>query len=247
VTWSIEPSAIGRLLIPPAIPSGFGLFYTSVDFSGRLGAGPAEQVIAAMRERFGVGQRLASCHQVHEARVVRAREEGALWEECSDCDALFTDAGGIALGIKVADCLPVTAIDPTHRVIVNIHSGWRGTAAGIVSKTLDELEAQTSFDASGSLAWLGPAIRSCCFEVGEEVVGQLKATYGKIDRFVDRTRGPRPFVDTVGLTRESLLEGGFHPDSIHDSGLCTRCEGSIFHSWRRDRERSGRNLAVVAS
>ena len=32
---------------------------------------------------------------------------------------------------------------------------------------------------------------------------------------------------------------------VHDSGLCTRCDGSSFHSYRRDGKRGGRNLAVL--
>ena len=32
---------------------------------------------------------------------------------------------------------------------------------------------------------------------------------------------------------------------VHDSGLCTRCDGSIFHSYRREGKRGGRNLAVL--
>jgi copper oxidase (laccase) domain-containing protein len=43
-----------------------------------------------------------------------------------------------------------------------------------------------------------------------------------------------------------LTERGIAPQNIHDSGLCTRCDGSIFHSYRRDAGRGGRNLAVAA-
>ena len=45
---------------------------------------------------------------------------------------------------------------------------------------------------------------------------------------------------------EKLQRRGMAADRIHDSAFCTRCDGSIFHSYRRQGPRGGRNLAVVA-
>ncbi|HEY8130889.1 MAG TPA: laccase domain-containing protein, partial [Thermoanaerobaculia bacterium] len=87
--------------------------------------------------------------------------------------------------------------------------------------------------------FLGPSIRVCCFEVGEEVAAEFDA------RFIDRTLGPKSHVDIAALTIGVLRERGFAEERIVDPGLCTRCVGSIFHSYRRDK-RSGRNLAIVA-
>ena len=61
-----------------------------------------------------------------------------------------------------------------------------------------------------------------------------------------RKRGIGTQVVHAKLTREVLESAGVRADSIHDSGLCTRCDGSIFHSYRRDGRSAGRNLAVVA-
>ena len=210
-------------MTPPGVPEGFTLFYTTLDFDGRIDDRLREVLRPA---------RLSSCHQVHGARVCRAPVDE------SECDALWSDAPDSALAIKIADCLPVSIIDPAHGVIANIHSGWRGTLAGITAATLDA----APLDPSSSLAFLGPAIRVCCFEVGEEVAGQFDA------RFVDRTRGPKPHVDIPAFTADVLLRRGFHAGAIVDLGLCTRCSSAPhprFHSYRRDK-RSGRNLAIVA-
>jgi copper oxidase (laccase) domain-containing protein len=130
-------------------------------------------------------------------------------------------------------------IDPVHSVIANIHSGWRGAAQGITSKTLDIVMAETPFDAAASRTWLGPSIRVCCFEVGEEVASQFD------ERYVDRSY-PKPHLDIPAFTKNILRAGGFADDAIIDTELCTRCDGSIFHSFRRDPKSGGRNLAVVA-
>ena len=138
-----------------------------------------------------------------------------------------------ALAIKVADCLPVTLIDPTHQVIANIHSGWRGAVQRITAATLDS----APLDPASTFAYLGPSIRACCFEVGEEVASQFD------ERFVDRSR-TKPHVDLVAFTTDILRSRGI--TRIYDSETCTRCEDSIFHSYRRDAGSGGRNLVVVA-
>jgi YfiH family protein len=230
----VEESSVGRIVVPEVLPRGFGLFYTTRDLHGRLDKEVGERLASVLRERFGIDAVLATCVQVHGAAVTRAT--GApRWRECDTCDALWADEKGIALGVKVADCLPVSLVDPAKGVIANIHSGWRGAVQRIVTATLD----QVPIDRRGSFVYLGPSIRACCFEVGDEVATQFDG------RFVDRSR-PRAHVDLVAYTVDVLLNEGFSRERIFDSGLCTRCNNSIFHSYRRDRTGGGRNLAIVA-
>lgn len=242
MSWAIEQTEAGRVVVPPSLPDGFALFYTTIDFDGRLDQGAAARLMRVTYDLFGVEATLSTCVQVHGKGVVRATG-GAIWRECDSCDALFSSALGTALGIKIADCLPVTIADMKHGVIANVHSGWRGAAQRIVAETLDVIERQTEFDAGVAQAWLGPTIRACCFEVGDEVVDQLRASYADTETFVDRSRA-KPHVDVAGLTTALLVQRGFAPENVHDSGLCTRCDGSIFHSYRR--RQGGRNLAIAA-
>jgi len=244
VESSVEHTSIGRIVVPPNVPRGFRLFYTTIDFDGRLD----DRI-----RNFVKPAALSSCHQVHGANVCKAPVNE------SECDALWTDQKNTALAIKVADCLPVSIIDPQSSVIANIHSGWRGAVQNIVAKTLSAIR----FEPSESFAFLGPSIRVCCFEVGEEVAAQFE------DRFVDRSLGAKPHVDIAAFTTSVLRDRGVR--TIVDTGLCTRCGDGVsrlrgyevsrsstprprnpetsqplFHSYRRDRK-SGRNLAIVAS
>ncbi len=236
--WQIRASSLGRILVPPDVPPGFGVFATSLDFEGRLTPDLAGAIGEAMREQFEVRATLATCTQVHSATVARAGREQT-WQECDSCDALWSDESHVALGIKVADCLPITMIDPVHRVIANVHSGWRGAVQRITAETLDAVERDSAFDTMHARAYLGPSIRACCFEVGEEVAMQFDET------FVDRTHA-KPHVDLIAYTRALLRGRGFADERISDSGVCTRCDGSIFHSFRRAGKGGGRNLQVVA-
>jgi YfiH family protein len=207
--FSIEPSPLGRIVVAPEVPEGHRLFYTTRDYDGAIDE----------RLRAFVGIDIAHCHQVHGVTVTRCGG--------GECDALWSDIPA-ALAIKVADCLPVSLLG--DNVIANIHAGWRGAAQRIVDVTLDAIPLPHS-------AWLGPSIRACCFEVGEEVAAQFP------EEFVARGKA-KPHVDIAGYVAARLRARGV--EHVYDSGLCTRCEGSIFHSYRRDGRGGGRNLAILA-
>ena len=81
--------------------------------------------------------------------------------------------------------------------------------------------------------------------MGEEVAEQFQDSYRDADRYIDRSRS-KPHIDVPGLTVALLRERGLADDRIVDTGLCTRCEGSLFHSYRRDGAKGGRNLAIAA-
>src|SRR6185295_6298636 len=122
--WQTEDSALGRILVAPDVPDGFAVFSTTIDYAGRI---VADELTRLVRERFGLDTSLTTCRQIHSATVVRA-QHGEQWRECDSCDALWSDEKHVSIAIKVADCLPVSLLDPKHGVIANIHSGWRGAA-----------------------------------------------------------------------------------------------------------------------
>jgi polyphenol oxidase len=244
--WRIEHTPLGRIVVPPALPDGAAVFCTSVDFEGLLTESAIDAVARLLCARFGFEGTLATCGQVHGMTVATAPRSEATWTETPDCDALVSLDGHVALAIKVADCLPISILDTEHGKVANIHSGWRGAAARVVPAAVERMSALHGTKPSSVRAWLGPSIRTCCFEVGEEVVDALRLAYGDVDRWVDRSSGSRPHVDLSGLTTGVLTAAGVPPGLIDDCGLCTRCDGSIFHSFRRDGKRAGRNLMVIA-
>ncbi len=242
--FQVEQSPIGRIVVAPSVPRRYAVFYTTIDFSGRITDEVAQTLTAMIRDRFGIDASLTTCYQVHSATVQRA-QPGKLWRECDACDALWTTDDHVALGIKVADCLPVTMIDPANSVMANVHSGWRGTVQRITAEALDAVQRSAGFDPTSGFAWLGPSIRGCCFEVGEEVVEQFSQAFADAERYIDRSQA-KPHIDIAALTVDMLHQRGFPEDRIFDSQICTRCEGSIFHSHRRGPKGGGRNLAFAA-
>lgn len=238
-------TAIGTVYVPDGVPAGYALYYTGSEFRGHLNADAVEAIRSVTRQLSGIDAPLSTCHQVHGTAIARFSREDSGWCEQAGCDALWSDTNRSALGIKVADCLPVTMIDAQHSVTVNIHAGWRGASADIVGVAVAAVRDATRFDLTSSEIFLGPSIRSCCFEVGEEVVDAFAKSFGFAHEHVIRRSGAKPHVDLPAMVASELRSLGATAERIHDSGVCTRCD-ERFHSYRRGRAEAGRNLAIVA-
>ncbi len=98
-------------------------------------------------------------------------------------DALLTDQDGILLSVRTADCLPILVVDPTHRAVAAVHAGWRGTLQCIPEKVVAEMRRLFGSNPRELLAAIGPSIRACCYEVGEEVVDAFCGRFAKADKF----------------------------------------------------------------
>ena len=152
-------------------------------------------------------------------------------------DAIVTRQPGEWVGIRTADCVPILIADPRARVVGAIHAGWRGTVAEIARLTVETMMSEYGSDPVNLLAAIGPCISECCFEVGPEVGQQFQPA------FPERTEFGR--VDLAEANRRQLLRAGLGETHIDSSGLCTACCESEFHSWRRDKDLSGRMVAAI--
>ena len=79
--------------------------------------------------------------QVHEANVRLVTDEDCgkgLWRDrdYTSVDAFICNTPDIPLVVFSADCNVILLYDPVHHAIGAAHAGWRGTALGIVKKTV---------------------------------------------------------------------------------------------------------------
>lgn len=194
-------------------------------FSTRA-AGEAKERDRAMAEHLGASH-VWQATQVHGDTVIDAGEP-----EGTKADALIARRPGDAVGIRVADCVPILIASPEGHVAA-VHAGWRGVVNGIIGVSVKRL----SGDASRFIAAIGPHIGPCCFEVGHEVGAQIG--------FVDRVAGDKSFVDLRRAVHAQLKAAGL--TAIDDVGGCTKCHPDTYHSFRRDAEASGRMLAAIVA
>lgn len=188
--------------------------------------------------------RLYVVTQVHGRDVVRvAGTESTESVLAERADAVVTRAGGVACGVRTADCVPVLVADAKSGAVVATHSGWQGTEKDVVGAGIAALVREAGATAD-LIAAVGPHIAVCCFEVGEDVAARLAACSSARD-VVDRTRGERPHVDLRKIVHAQLEAAGVRPDAIDDVHGCTMHDAQRFFSFRRDREKSGRMLAAI--
>lgn len=177
---------------------------------------------------------IAFANQVHSNRVIIVKEGGTF----AETDALITQIPGLALAIQVADCAAVLLADPVTKTVAAVHAGWRGAAGDIVPRTLDKME-ELGANPENCLSFISPCISVANFEVGEEVADQFPA------QFVDANSFNKPHVDLKGFLAHQLKEVGLRDKNIEVHPACTIDKIDSFYSYRREKERSGRMMAVI--
>ena len=193
-----------------------------------------------------VPQFTAFPRQVHGIRVV----EAAAWEpdQRPAADAVLSTPDQAEIGIVTADCVPILAACPDGVVVVAIHAGWRGLAAGVIEAGIHALQARVRDQPL--TAAIGPAARGCCYEVDGPVRQALSERYphwleppilaeGRMGHFQ---------LDLPALAIRILESTGIIDTCIGTAHcVCTICDPQQFESYRRDGAAAGRlNHFIVA-
>jgi YfiH family protein len=171
--------------------------------------------------------------QVHGAVVaqVSAADAGRGWTALETSipatDALVTVEPQVPLAILVADCAPVALVSP-EGVLGVAHAGWRGLVGGVLENTLWQMVELGGGPPGAHQAVIGPCIRGCCYEVGEEVW----------HLFPEECLAPggRPAarrLDLMAAVVHRLRAVGMPDEQIHPLGPCTACHPELFFSHRR--------------
>jgi copper oxidase (laccase) domain-containing protein len=100
-------------------------------------------------------------------------------------DALIAREKNLSLVIRVADCGPVWIHCGKTGAIGLVHSGRKGTEAGVVCATIRRMREEFGSDPKEMLAFLGPCIRPPYYDVdfASEITRQLRGE--KVGKVVD--------------------------------------------------------------
>jgi polyphenol oxidase len=188
-------------------------------------------------------QDLVCAKQSHGSRIgyvsdcERGRGAFSYDDALEDTDALVTDCRGLALAIFTADCLPVFLFDPHLPAVGIVHAGWRGSRDGITASAVRFMQDRFQSRPGELYAAFGPAIRSCCYCVGEEFEHYFSSELV--------TRDSRHYLDLAAVNMRQLLESGVCGKRIFDAGICTVCNSHEFFSHRASGGESGRMMSVI--
>jgi len=193
-------------------------------------------------------RRVITAQQVHGDRVAvidatdagRGAEVDAGRPPVPAADALVTTSAGLPLLLLFADCVPVVLVAPGPSPgVAVVHAGWRGALSKLPGKAARVLAHQAAVAPSELLAYIGPHIGECCYEVDDTMLSQFCNAFDTIAPVAGR-------LDLGAAVRESLAEAGVSPARVVDAGICTLDHVDRFFSYRASNE-TGRHgaLAVI--
>lgn len=153
-------------------------------------------------------------------------------------DALITNTKNLGLAISTADCTNIYIYDSREKVIAAVHSGWAGTKKKILAKTLNKLAKEFYSKPENIFTYIAPSISQKNYEVGEEFGEKFKSEYML-------PKGKKYLLDLKLVNKDMLLNFNIPGAQIEVSDICTY-ENLDFHSYRRDKDLSGRAFGVIA-
>ena len=209
---------------------------------------------------------LVSLRQVHSDLIHQVSKAP---QQALAGDGLITATPGILLSIQTADCLPVILVDIKRHAVGVFHAGWRGTLRRIVEKGVGEMQKHFGTAARDVRAAIGPGVHNCCYQVGPEVRDKFLSQFGYAEALFRETketneiherypllfltaRAPghselpkQIFLDLAEANRRQLLDAGVLAKNISTSELCTACRTDLLFSYRAEKGKTGRMMAVV--
>lgn len=213
-------------------------------FCTRHGTKDGELAPAVGRHLAIDGRPVARLRQVHGRELWVATGASVTRANPPLADGILLPAPGIVGAVQTADCLPLLLYDPEIEVAAALHAGWKGTLVGIAAAALDDFQRRGS-SLRRTLVALGPCIGPCCYRVPGERVEQFLASplFRECRELAPMRR--ETVLDLVTLNRHLLLRAGIAPSNIEAVSCCTACRADLFHSFRRDGERAGRQWSLI--
>jgi YfiH family protein len=238
--FCINPSPNLNLLFTTRIGGVSEDNYNSLNLSYDVGDDPknVDKNYNRVKKVLGI-DKIFTLKQIHSNRVFYINRANI--NENLAGDGVFTDEKGLAIGVKVADCLPIYIFDKKSKVIGIAHAGWRSTLARIGESLVSAIIEKFGLSPSDLNFALSPCIDQSCYEVGFELLSQFfNAIPGSERFFVEHNQ--KIYFDLKGLNRSLLKALGL--TEITGLDYCTKCNPDLFYSVRRDGT-TGLNLALI--
>ena len=193
-------------------------------------------------------RRIVCPDQVHLTNIRHVTEQDAgdgieIPLQAKEIDGQITNVPGLPLIVYGADCVPLLFADPVKKVIGTAHGGWKGTAAGIAGKMVQEMVSVYGSDPRDIQVAIGPSAGACCYEVDDVVLDAMKKEMPETEYLV--MKDGKTHCDLWAANRFFLLKEGVPESQIYISGYCTICNNDLFHSHRASGGKRGLNAGLI--
>ena len=111
-------------------------------------------------------------NQIHSSKFYFINKNYKFKKKKLNGDALITNVKKIALGVLVADCVPVLIYDKNLKIISAIHAGWKSVYKEIIKKVVKFLIKKGS-NTKNLVAVIGPSISEKSYEVQKDLKGKF--------------------------------------------------------------------------
>jgi len=148
-----------------------------------------------------------------------------------DTDGLISNIKNSYLMITGADCFPVFFLNSIKNVIGITHCGWRGVLNELPAKMINKFISEFGSKPNDIQVWLGPGIKSCHFEVQNDVA----CLFEKKFKNAIINRGAKISIDLPKAMMLPLMEAGVKSENIIEHPDCVYCEKDKWFSYRRDK------------
>ena len=209
---------------------------------------------------------LVSLRQIHSDLI---HQVDRMTEHPLAGDGLVTGTPEVLLAVQTADCLPIILADRKRHAIGVFHAGWRGTVKRIAEKGVGEMRKYFKSDPRNLVAAIGPGVRGCCYEVGEDVRIKFESQFAYANSLFREVKESDPvrekypllfltarapghselpvklFLDLVEANRRQLLDAGVLAKNIDTAAPCTACHPDLLFSFRAEKGVTGRMVAAA--
>jgi YfiH family protein len=220
--------------------------WSSLNMGGGVGD-DVERVRENRRRAFGVlGRPFESNYdvwQVHSANVVCTNAPRLPDTPPIKADVILTDRPEVTLLMRFADCVPVLLYDPRHKVVGLAHAGWLGTIRFAVKAAVEAMHSNYGCRPGDILAGIGPSIGVHHYPVGQEVIAQVQAAFGKDSTHLLQEEDGAVKFDLWKANR--LILENCRVKQIEVAGICTACHLEDWYSHRGEKGKAGRFGAVI--
>jgi YfiH family protein len=207
------------------------------EFTLSYSSSPDKTFIQQNRSLLAVAMGIENMHlhfpsQVHKTKIVNVTGSTSK-EELLETDALITNMAGTCIAVMSADCVPILLYDRKNNAVGAVHSGWRGTVARILEKTLHKMREVFGTKGEDIHAGIGPSVSQDSYEVGEEVVHEVRQSFGSKHDLMMPIGTNKAKLDLWKANKVQLLEFGVPSARIEISDLCTVKNNNHFFSARK--------------
>ena len=186
----------------------------------------------------------AELHQTHEDVICEQTKSTLKQTSLIKADAHYTAEINLGLLIKTADCMPICVFDHSQKKALAIHAGWRGIANQITIKAIKK-----AFPTSKKLSLvIGPYIHQESFEVDPDVKEQILSIIDPRERkycYLSNENHSKYFIDLKMVLMHNL-KASFKDVAFDFNDVQINSVTDLrFNSYRRDKDKSGRNYSFI--